>query len=209
MLADALRFPLAADGMRIGLFGGSFNPPHDGHLAVSELALKRCRLDRIWWIVTPGNPLKDVSELAPLEQRIAQCRAIARHPCIDITAFEAQWNVRFTADTLALVRRRFAKVRFVWIMGADNLGSFHRWQNWRQIAAMMPIAVVDRPGSTLAYLCARAAIALRRWRIDETDAELLADMRPPAWTFLHGPRSGLSSTQLRTNSTGSSVFGRD
>ena len=197
----ALRFPPAADGMRIGLFGGSFNPPHQGHLLVSETVLNRCRLDFVWWIVTPGNPLKDHGELTPLGERIARCRALARHPRIAVTAFEARWQMRYTADTLALLRRRFPKVRFVWIMGADNLANFHRWQNWRKIAAMMPMVVVDRPGSTLAYHSARAAVALQRWRIDETDAELLADLQPPAWTFLHGPRSSLSSTALRRMAT--------
>jgi nicotinate-nucleotide adenylyltransferase len=188
--------------MRIGLFGGSFNPPHFGHLLVSETVLDRCRLDRIWWIVTPGNPLKDRRELAPLGQRIARCRELARHPRIAVTAFEARWRLRYTADTLALLQRRFSRVRFVWIMGADNLAGFHRWQDWRGIAGKMPMVVVDRPGSTLAYLSARAAIALQRWRIDETDAELLADMRPPAWTFLHGPRSSVSSTALRNMAAG-------
>ncbi|MEC9342458.1 MAG: nicotinate-nucleotide adenylyltransferase [Pseudomonadota bacterium] len=193
----ALRIPGAAPGQSVGLFGGSFNPPHAGHVHVSELVFARARLDRIWWLVTPGNPLKDHGELAPLGDRIAACREIARHPRIDITAFEARHFVRYTADTLALLKRRRPRLNFVWIMGADNLASFHRWQNWRDIADMMPIIVVDRPGSTFSMRSAPAAIALSRYRVDEDDAALLPRLSPPAWTFLHGPRSPLSSTAIR------------
>jgi nicotinate-nucleotide adenylyltransferase len=183
--------------MKIGLFGGSFNPPHEGHLHVCELALRRARLDQIWWLVTPGNPLKDHDGLAPLEQRINACREIANHPQIKITAFEASLNVRYTADTLRLVIQRRPRLKFVWVMGADNLASFHLWQDWRSIAARMPIMVIDRPGATLSYLSAPAALALSRYRIDEDDAPLLPGLNPPAWTFVHGPRNSLSSTKLR------------
>ncbi len=199
LLRDAMRIPHAERGMRIGLFGGSFNPPHEGHLHVAETVLTRARLDRVWWIVTPGNPLKDTSELAPLAERIAACKAVARNPRIEITAFEAAHRVRYTADTLAILKRKRPDLHFVWIMGADNLASFHRWQKWRRIAEMMPMLVVDRPGSTLSFRSARAALALQKWRVDETDAELLALMDPPAWCFLHGPRSSLSSTAIRNS----------
>lgn len=164
---------------------------------VSEIALARLGLDRLWWLVSPGNPLKDHSELAPLAQRVRLCEAITDHPRIEITAFEASVSTRFTADTLAAIRARRSGVRFVWIMGADNLAGLHRWERWRDIVAAMPIAVVDRPGSTLSYTNAPAAIALARARVDETDARLLPFMDPPAWTFLHGPRSSLSSTAIR------------
>ena len=192
-----MRMPTAGDGASIGLFGGSFNPPHEGHLNLCDLALKRLELDQIWWMVTPGNPLKDVSELAPLEERIEKCHAIISHPRIKVTAFEMAHKVRYTADTLKLVRKLRPRNDFVWLMGADNLADFHHWQDWREIANMMPIAVIDRPGSTLSYHSGMASIALSRFRIDEGDAPLLANMKPPAWTFLHGPRSSLSSTQLR------------
>ena len=198
-LEHALRIPQAGDGQSVGLFGGSFNPPHEGHLRVSELALERAELDRLWWIVTPGNPLKDHSELAPLAERIAACRRLARHPRIDITAFEARYKVRYTADTLAILKRQRPRLKFVWIMGADNLGSFHRWQNWRAIAAMMPIIVVDRPGSSFSMQASPAAHWLSRYRIDEDDAALLPALKPPAWTFLHGPRSAQSSTAIRAS----------
>jgi nicotinate-nucleotide adenylyltransferase len=197
-LLRALEIPYAEPGMRIGLLGGSFNPPHEGHLSITLLALKRAGLDRVWWLVSPGNPLKDHSELESLERRIELCRDLAGgHPRIDITAFEARHKVRYTEDTLALLRKLRPRLNFVWMMGADNLATFHRWQNWRHIARMMPIVVIDRPGSTLSYRSAPAAIALARYRIDEGDAELISRCRPPAWTFLHGPRSALSSSAIR------------
>ena len=143
------RLPRAAPGLRIGLYGGSFNPPHAGHRHVSLLALKRLRLDRIWWIVTPGNPLKDPGELATTAARVAEARRLASHPHIDVTSFEEEIGARYTIDTLAFLRRRFPNVHFVWIMGADNLATFHRWRGWRSIAQLMPIAVIDRPGWTL------------------------------------------------------------
>lgn len=197
ILREALRMPVAGEGQKIGLFGGSFNPPHEGHLNLCDLAFKKLELDQIWWMVTPGNPLKDISKLAPLEDRIAQCRAMISHPRIKVTAFEARHRVRYTADTLKLVMKLRPRNDFIWLMGADNLADFHRWQNWREIADMMPIAVIDRPGSTLSYHSSQASIALTKYRIDEGDAALLSYMKPPAWTFLHGPRSSLSSTQLR------------
>lgn len=203
LFADpAYRIPPTGDGMRIGLFGGSFNPPHEGHRVISEFVLKRAGLDRVWWLVTPGNPLKDHGDLAPLGERIALSREMATDSRIVVTGLEARFSVRYTADTLAILRRLRPRVRFVWIMGADNLASFHRWQNWRQIAAMMPIIVVDRPGSTLSFLSARAAIALARWRIDEGDVGRIANLAPPAWTFLHGPRMALSSTEIRAGRAG-------
>lgn len=183
--------------MRIGLFGGTFDPPHDAHLRASLLALKRLKLDRIWWLVTPGNPLKDTRGLAPLAERIAAARALTCHPRIDITGFEAVINTRYTYDTLIFLKRRCPGVRFVWVMGADNLRSFYRWQKWREIASLMPIAVIDRMGSTLYATAGRAAQALARYRLPEQTAPGLAAHRAPAWTYIHGLKSPLSSTALR------------
>ena len=192
-----LRMPHVEPGMTVGLFGGSFNPPHQGHVLVTETAIRRLDLDQLWWIVTPGNPLKDTSGLPPLAERIALSEAINRDPRVKVTAFEATHDVRFTADTLALVKQRNPRVRFVWIMGADNLATFHRWQSWREIALTFPIAVVDRPGSTLSYLSSKMAKTFDYARVDETDAALLPGLSAPAWTFLHGPRSPVSSTAIR------------
>jgi nicotinate-nucleotide adenylyltransferase len=191
------RLPRIAPGMRIGLYGGSFNPAHAGHRHVSLMALKRLGLDRIWWIVTPGNPLKDPGELASTTMRVVEAGKIASHPRIDVTSFEEDIQARYTIDTLAYLKRRHPGVRFVWIMGADNLASFHRWRGWRNIARMMPIAVIDRPGWTLKAASARSAAAFFSRRIPESEAQALPELKPPAWVFLHGPRSHLSSTEIR------------
>ena len=191
------RVPPHAPGQRIGLFGGTFDPPHGAHLAASLLALKRLRLDRVWWLVTPGNPLKDTSGLAPLDQRVAAARALARHPRIDVTGLEAEIGARYSYDTIRYLLAQCPGVHFVWIMGADNLRSFHRWQNWRGIAALVPIAVIDRLGPSLYAMGSVAGHALARRRIAESAAACLPARRPPAWVLLHGLKSPLSSTALR------------
>ncbi|THK38933.1 nicotinate-nucleotide adenylyltransferase [Ensifer sp. MPMI2T] len=198
MNARYLRMPHVEGGMTVGLFGGSFNPPHDGHLLVAETALRRLGLDQLWWMVTPGNPLKNHNDLAPLAERIALSEKIASNPRIKVTAFELALGQSYTARTLEIVRARNRDVRFVWVMGADNLKNFHRWQSWRKIVSTFPIAVIDRPGSTLAYLSSRMARTFDYARIDEDDALALAVHPAPAWTFIHGPRSPLSSTALRS-----------
>jgi len=189
--------PNHTPGLRIGLFGGSFNPPHAAHRAASLLALKKLGLDRIWWMVTPGNPLKDTSGLPALDQRIAQARARADHPRIDVTGFESVIGTKYSSDTIAWLLRECPGVRFVWIMGADNLKSFHRWKNWRQILMTVPIAVVDRGGLSLTATSGPAAHAFARARLPEAQARALAGHAPPAWVYLHGVKSDLSSTALR------------
>jgi nicotinate-nucleotide adenylyltransferase len=187
--------------MRIGLLGGSFNPPHEGHVLVTRLALRRLRLDRVWWLVTPGNPLKSQDELAALQKRVAAARRLVAGPRVAVTDIEARIGSRYTYETLAWLKRRAPCVHFVWIMGADNLQQFHRWRHWRAIADLVPIVVVDRPGSTLRAISSRAGAALARWRAPERDAARFAAMRPPALLFLHGRRSELSSTAIRHGET--------
>ena len=190
--------------MKIGLFGGSFNPPHQGHVHVSRLALRSLQLDQLWWIVTPGNPLKNHNNLLALPERLAMCAQITTHRDIRITAFEAAYNLRYTADTLELLARRRATANFVWIMGADNFASFHHWDRWRDIANLVGLAVIDRPrtgpASGPSSHSNLATHALAKYRLDESDAGLVADLQPPVWTFIHGKRSYLSSTQIRNSS---------
>ena len=192
-----LRMPHVEKGMQVGLFGGSFDPPHAGHALVAETALRRLQLDQLWWIVTPGNPLKSASRPTPLAERLRLSEAIAADPRIKVTAFEAADRLRFTADTLQRILARNRGVDFVWIMGADNLRDFHRWQRWRQIVMTFPIAVIDRPGATLSFLSSVVAKTFDYARVDEGDATRLARMKAPAWTFIHGPRSSLSSSAIR------------
>ncbi|MBD9389538.1 nicotinate-nucleotide adenylyltransferase [Rhizobium sp. CG4] len=194
-----LTMPHVERGMVVGLFGGSFNPPHGGHALVAEIALRRLGLDQLWWMVTPGNPLKNHKELAPLSARIQACEHLVHDPRIKITAFEKSFGVSYTANTLKKIKARNPGVRFIWIMGADNLKSFHRWQKWREIAETFPIAVIDRPGATLSYLSSTMAQAYSHARVDEDDAGVLWTKNAPAWTFVHGPRSTLSSTALRNS----------
>jgi nicotinate-nucleotide adenylyltransferase len=189
--------PLYTNGMRIGLLGGSFNPPHVAHRAISLFAIKRLKLDRVWWLVTPGNPLKDDGALHDLDQRTEAARLMADDPRIDISCLESVIGTRYTVDTITYLRRRASGLRFVWIMGADNLAQFHRWQNWRRIASEVPIAVIDRPPQSFRALAAPAAQALARYRLPENEAGRLADQRPPAWVFLTGLKLKLSSTGLR------------
>src|SRR3984957_12766037 len=195
--ASSVVLPPNSPGMRIGLFGGTFDPPHAAHRAACLLALRRLGLDRVWWLVTPGNPLKDTKGLAPLAARVAAAQALAHHPRIDVTDLEAELGTPYTYETVSYLRRRCPDVHFVWIMGADNLRSFHRWQRWRGIAELVPIAIVDRLGPTLYATGSAAAQALARFRLPEAAATKLADHKPPAWIYLHGLKSPLSSTALR------------
>jgi nicotinate-nucleotide adenylyltransferase len=191
------RPPYAGPGQAIGLLGGSFNPPHVAHRLISEAALKRAALDKVWWIVSPGNPLKRRTPPAPLAERMRLCRAMATNPHIVVTDFEADLPSPYTASTIAFLKTRNPLVHYVWVMGADNLASFDRWERWREIFTMVPVVVVDRPGWRLKALASKAARAFAKSRRPESDASLLAHMPPPAWAFLTGPLSHASSTALR------------
>lgn len=193
----AQAIPFHTKGMRIGLLGGSFNPPHAAHRAVSLFAIKRLKLDRVWWLLTPGNPLKDNGRLHGLAERADAALDVADDPRIDVSCLEAVIGTRYTVDTIIHLRRRVSGVHFVWIMGADNLAQFHRWQNWRRIAAEVPIAVIDRPPQSFRALAAPAAQALARYRLPENQAARLADQHAPAWAFLTGLKLDMSSTGLR------------
>jgi nicotinate-nucleotide adenylyltransferase len=189
--------PLHSNGLRVGLLGGSFNPPHEAHRAISLFAIKRLKLDRVWWLVSPGNPLKQRGGLRDLEPRAEAARQIARDPRIDVSCLESVIGTRYTVDTITYLTRRLSGLRLVWIMGADNLAQFHRWQNWRRIASEVPIAVIDRPPQSFRALAAPAAQALARYRLPENQADKLADRSAPAWVFLTGLKLNMSSTGLR------------
>ncbi|MBI1386134.1 MAG: nicotinate-nucleotide adenylyltransferase [Rhizobiales bacterium] len=191
------RPPPAPAGARIGLLGGSFNPAHDGHRDISLQLMRRLRLDAVWWIVTPGNPLKDHAQLAPLSDRIARAAAVADHPRIAVTGFEATLGSAYTAETLTHLARTLPAVRFVWLMGADNLAQFHRWRDWELIAATLPMAVADRPGWRYHALASPAAHRLARHRVPPSRAASLAVLPPPAWLFVDVRRNPLSSTGIR------------
>jgi nicotinate-nucleotide adenylyltransferase len=164
---------------------------------ISETALKRLGLDKVWWVVTPGNPLKRRSELAPLAERLMLCRTLATNRRIEVTDFETDLPAPYTFSTLAFLKSRSPLVRFVWIMGADNLAEMERWHRWREIFGLFPIAVVDRPGWRLKALSSKPARAYAGRRLPESQAKMLALTPPPAWTFLTGPLSRVSSTALR------------
>ncbi len=192
-----VKTPLVLPGQRVGIMGGSFNPPHEGHAIVAETALKRLDLDQLWWVVTPGNPLKANGGLPPQSERMLAARAFAHGPKMKITGFEADLGTPYTAATLAFLKSRFQGVNFVWVMGADNLASFNRWQHWKSIAASFPIAVVDRPGWRLKSLASEAAQLLGQARLGEAEARSLPTAQPPAWVFLTSRLSEQSSTKLR------------
>jgi nicotinate-nucleotide adenylyltransferase len=185
-------------GQRIGLLGGSFNPAHDGHRHLSLTALKKLNLDRVWWLVSPQNPLKPARGMAPLERRMARARAVASHPRIQVTDIETRLNTRFTADTLAVLRRRFAGQRFVWLMGADNLQQLPEWDRWERIMHLVPVAVFDRAPYSWSVLGERAAHRFRRFHWQQADGRALADADPPAWCFFRMKRHPLSATEVRS-----------
>ena len=186
-----------APGMRVGLFGGSFNPTHEGHAHVAETARKRLGLDRVIWLVSPQNPLKSADETTAVAGRMAQARRFARGPSMIVSDAESRMGSQYTIDTLRILQARFPGVKFVWIMGADSLSTFHRWRGWTQIMASAPVAVVSRPWISLKSRFAPAARRFSRARMSSEQASSLADRRAPAWVFLRGPFNFLSSTALR------------
>lgn len=183
--------------MRVGLFGGSFNPAHEGHRHVAETALQRLNLDRVIWLVSPQNPLKSAAELAPLAERTAGARALSRDPRMIVSDAETRMGTRFTVDTVRGLKDRFPKVKFVWLMGSDCLAGFHRWRGWTDIADLVPMAVIARPGSVTRSRTSPAARRLQDARVSSRSAPRLADLPAPAWVFLRAPLSAASSTEIR------------
>ena len=186
-----------ARGMKVGLYGGSFNPAHEGHAHVAETARQRLGLDRVVWLVAPQNPLKSSAETQPLGDRIAGVRAFARDRGMVVSDVESRLGTRYTLDTVLALKARFPGVRFVWIMGADSLATFHRWRGWTQIMRALPVAVVSRPWISLRSRSSPAARRFAASRLPFSRARGLAGQAPPAWIFLYGPLNFQSSTALR------------
>ncbi|WP_293577442.1 nicotinate-nucleotide adenylyltransferase [Phaeobacter sp.] len=183
-------------GMTVGLLGGSFDPPHQGHRAISLAALRRFGLDHLVWLVSPGNPLK-TRQPAALERRVQACRDLIQHPRIQISGIEADWGTRYTAETLRLLRQRHPGVRFVWLMGADNLADFHRWKDWQQILDTVPVGVLARPGDRISARLSPAARLYAPYRLKGGQSRLLAQAMAPAWCFVNVPMVNVSSTEIR------------
>lgn len=188
--------PHARPGQTVGLLGGSFDPAHGGHVHITRAALRRFGLDRVWWLVSPGNPLKTRGP-APLADRIARARQVMQHPRVTITGIEAALGTRYTAQTLAALHGRYPGVRFVWLMGADNLAQFHRWQDWQKIMNTVPVGVLARPGDRISARMSVAARVYRRWQLPGAASQLLGRVNAPCWCFVNIPMNDMSSTAVR------------
>ncbi|MGV6848335.1 MAG: nicotinate-nucleotide adenylyltransferase [Marinibacterium sp.] len=188
--------PFLRRGLTVGLLGGSFDPPHAAHVHITREALRRFGLDRVWWLVSPGNPLKDHGP-APLAARMAAARAMMHYPRVTVTDIEARLGTRYTAETLAALMEIYPGVRFVWLMGADNLAQFHLWRDWRNIMESVPLGILARPGDRISARMSPAARIYRRWRISGAASHLLPHAQPPAWCFVNVPLMDLSSTAIR------------
>ncbi|WP_281972500.1 nicotinate-nucleotide adenylyltransferase [Ruegeria faecimaris] len=188
--------PYVRPGQVVGLFGGSFDPPHKGHVHVTLEAMKAFGLDRVWWLVSPGNPLKERGP-APLARRVKAAQAVMQHPRVEVTDIEAQTGTRATADTVAALQKLYPQVRFVWLMGADNLAQFHKWKDWQSIVETVPVGVVARPGDRISARMSPAARRYAKYRIDGQARHLLGRAQAPAWCFVNVPMLDVSSTQLR------------
>ncbi len=184
--------------LTVGLLGGSFNPAHAGHLHLSETAHRLLGIDQVWWLVSPGNPLKEKAETAPFAERLESARAITKHyPHIHISDIEQKFDTCYTIDTLQRLKRRFPHIRFIWLMGADNLYQFHLWKRWQDIFDMMPIAIFDRAPYSHIALQQKAPLRYARWRSPESQSAALKYHSAPAWCFIHMPRHPASSTNIR------------
>ncbi|MAW08168.1 MAG: nicotinic acid mononucleotide adenylyltransferase [Halobacteriovoraceae bacterium] len=189
-------YPFLRPGQTVGLLGGSFDPPHQGHVQISLAALKRFDLDQLWWLVTPGNPLKE-NPPASMARRMGAARAMMDHPRVRISDIEARLGTRYTAETLRALRKAYPHVRFVWLMGADNLAHFHRWKDWQDILNTVPVGVLARPGERISARLSPAARIYRHARLGAGDSHLLAQSEAPKWCFLNVPMSDASSTEIR------------
>jgi len=184
---------------KIGILGGSFNPAHEGHLSISKIALQRLNLDVVWWIISPRNPLKKYDILYDFEDRVSSAEKVIDTNHISISNLEKNAQIKYTIGTVEYLNTRYFGTKFVWIMGADNLKNFHRWREWDKLALTVPIAIIDRPSSSLDVTSSLFANKYRKYRVDEADAQNLANKKKPAWVFLHSKLNDQSSSQLRNS----------
>ena len=192
-------FPVARPGQTVGLLGGSFDPAHQGHVHITLEAIKRFDLSHIWWLVSPGNPLKSAGP-APLAQRVARAQDLMQHPRVTVTDIETRLGTRYTAQTVSALAACYPGTRFVWLMGGDNLAQFHLWQSWTSIMEHVPIGILARPGDRISARMSTAARVYRRYRIAGQAAQLLARTQAPAWCFVNVALSPVSSTTIRAMS---------
>lgn len=188
--------PVAKPGQIVGLLGGSFDPAHAGHVHITKAALRRFGLDRLWWLVSPSNPLKSQGP-APMEERLQAARALMQHPKVTVTDIEVRLGTRYTAQTIVALQRRYPGVRFVWLMGADNLAQFHRWQDWKWIIENVPIGVLARPGDRISARMSKTAKVYAQARVPDRAAHILGQTDAPAWSFINLPMSDQSSSAIR------------
>ena len=184
-------------GQKIGLLGGSFNPPHEGHMHIIKLAIKHLGLNNLWCLVSPQNPLKSVREMAPLKRRIREARRVLKWPFVTVSDIEAELLTRYSVDTIKSLIKKYPGVKFVWIMGADNLVQINRWQGWEQIFKLVPVAVFDRPPYSLLAENSVASKKFARHRVSPSQAKSLPKMKPPGWVYLKTPLNSVSATELR------------
>jgi len=209
-MADHAEQPIGRrSGKRVGLLGGSFNPAHEGHLQISELALRLLGLDEVWWLVSPQNPLKPTTGMAPFAERLAAARKLAKPGRIRVSDFEARVHSRYTFDTVQKLQIRHRDCRFVWIMGADNLVQLPRWHRWADIMRCVPVAVFDRPTYSYRALAGRAAQRFANCRMNHGAHRTLADQSPPAWTFLWAANNPASASAIRAGQAHGQIRGQN
>ncbi|ADR52166.1 nicotinic acid mononucleotide adenylyltransferase [Candidatus Liberibacter solanacearum CLso-ZC1] len=198
-LKDITRMPKVEAGMKIGLFGGTFNPPHYGHIEIAHIAIKKLNLDQLWWIISPYHPIKSYNSPSPLIKRIALSKSLVKNPRIRITAFEKPLSLNHTQTfhTILQVKKHNKLVNFIWIMGADNIKSFHHWHHWKRIVMTVPIAIIDRFDVTFNYISSPMAKTFEHARLDESLSHTLCETPPPSWTFIHDKHHIISSTAIR------------
>ena len=194
-------YPLVLPGLTIGLLGGSFDPPHEGHVHISKIAIKIFNLSKLWWLVSPGNPIKDKMP-SNITNRVQEEKKIMEHPSVIITDIEKKLQTKFTFQSLIKIKKLYPGTRFVWIMGADNLINFHHWENWDWIMKNIPIGVMARPTEQIKAGLSPAATRFRKYRLPQEKSLLLPYLSPPVWTLVTGSMKNISSTKLRGKGVG-------